>query len=857
MSPVRPEDRPTWTFTLINALVMMTGSAIAAFALYPVYESVRYLSAMAVAVLGGAAAAVLAERLGRGPLVVSVLVLIVYVTGGLTLVVPGALVSADAAADALVELAVGPVTGWKDIVTLPLPLGSFSGTLVPIYALFLVGTAMTTWAAVHARRAWPLAAPGVALLVLTAVLLGPATRAAAPAWAPAGTFMSRELAVGLATFVLTLGWFVWRAAHTRRAARLRARSTEQPRLARRQSLQIVGGTVAVAAMLLLGVGTAALIAGPIAAETSREVARTVVDPRLTLASAVSPLATLRTYYSDDAYDAVLFRVNVTEGSPERVRIAALPYFDGESFTASAGPDQPTVRFERVPAVIDAAEGAQMVQATIMIGVGGGIWVPLVGELGSVDFEGVRRAQLVDGFYYLPETATGIESAGGGVVSGDQYTVRGYVRDAGTGLAALGSSPAAPTIDASLIPPALSEWVARQEVTRDGRGLDELLTRLRERGYLSHALDAAPDGGRYAWEEDLDGYVFASSAAGHSYDRIERLFLELLEREDIAEGTGEPSLVSGVGDEEQFAAAAALVAAELGFPSRVALGARLTTADSELSSTTPCTDGECQGRNITAWVEVQGADGRWIAADVTPQHEAPLAPDTTSETDPEHATDIDPERAEAIVPPSSQRGSSDDDPGFEEAFDDLSLWLLPSVRIGAAAALIALALLGPFLLILLWKSGRRRRRRRGNPEAAVHGGWDEYLDNALDAGHEAPPVATRAEAAAAFGTDNGARIAELTDRATFAGAATDPGEAEEFWRLVDADRAAWLGAAGWWGRLRMRVSLRSAWRGLASPRRTDGTERQRPGSWSPEHDTAGRHREAGRRSRGAHRKEGQR
>ena len=857
MTRRRSADQPTWAFVLVNALVMVAGSAIAGLALYPVYESTRFVAAIAAATVGGAAAVVLTERLGRGPLVATALVLLVYITGGLMLVVPGALVSVDAATDALVELVVGPVTGWKDIVTLPLPLGSFSGTLVPVYALFLAGTALTTWAAIRAPRAWPLAAVGVGLLVFSAVVLGPATRAATPDWLPIDTLMSRELAVGLAAFGLTLGWFVWRAAYTRRAARRRARSSEQPRLARRQSLQTVGGTVAVAVMLLLGVGTAALIAGPISAQVPREVARTVIDPRLTLASAVSPLSTLRTYYTDDAYDAVLFRVDVTEGEPERVRIAALPHFDGDAFTASAPPDEPTVRFERVPAFIDAPAGAQMVEASVIIGVGGGIWVPLVGELGSVEFEGVRRAQLIDGFYYLPETATGIESAGGGVVSGDQYTVRGYVRDSGSGLAGLGASPAAATIDSALIPPALSEWVARQAVTRDGRGLAELLTRLRERGYLSHALDPAPAGERYTWEEDLDGYAFASSAAGHSYDRIERLFLELLEREDIVQGTSEQSLVSGVGDEEQFAAAAALVAAELGFPSRVALGARLTEADAELSSAPACTSGECQGRNITAWVEVQGADGRWIAADVTPQHEAPLAPDTTAETDPEHPTDIDPERAEAIVPPSSQRGTSDDDDAFEEHTELGITWLVPSVRIGAAAALIALALLGPFLAIVVWKAARRRRRRRGTPDQAIHGGWDEYLDNALDAGHEPALIATRAEAASEFGTENGARIAELTDRATFSAAATDSGDAEEFWRLVDADRAAWLAGAGWWGRLRMRLSLRSAWRGLAPPPRTDGSGRARRRSWAPDHTTAAGGRSTGRRSRSLRRKEGQR
>ena len=67
-----------------------------------------------------------------------------------------------------------------------------------------------------------------------------------------------------------------------------------------------------------------------------------------------------------------------------------------------------------------------------------------------------------------------------------------------------------------------------------------------------------------------------SAAGHSYDRIDRLFTELNEREsEVADSPG-ASLVAAVGDDEQFAAAVALIAADLGFPSRVVLGARLET-----------------------------------------------------------------------------------------------------------------------------------------------------------------------------------------------------------------------------------------------------------------------------------------
>ncbi|GIG54160.1 transglutaminase domain-containing protein [Demequina activiva] len=842
--------RTTWTFVLLNTLFMVAGAAVAALALAPVFESSRYVIVVAVAAAAGACVTILADRLGRGPGFATLLIVIAYVAGGLGLAIPGALSDLDSVAASLLELVRGPVLGWKDIVTLPLPLGAYRGTLVPVYALFLVGTLLATWAAVRARRWWPLGAVVVGVMVVLAIALGPATRAPTPPWAPAGLYVTREFAIGLAAFLLMLGWFGWRSAYQRRRAISRAHGADRARLTRAPHLRNLAGAAAVAVMVMLGTVTAVLVAGPIAADTPREVARTVVDPRLTLDSAVTPLATYRSWFTDDAYDAVLFSVTVTEGAPQRVRVAALPSFDGESFSASAREGEAPVRFQRVPSTIPAGEDTVPAGVDIAIGAGGGIWVPLVGELGSISFQGARRSQLVDGFFYLPEEATGITAVEGGVVSGDAYRVRGNVPQEPLTLADLGPSPGSATIEASLIPPALSDWVARQEVSRDGEGLQELITRLRERGYLSHALEQPVDGDLPRWQEDLGEYAFASSAAGHSYDRIERLFTQLLEREDSAGDAGSASLVAAVGDDEQFAAAAALMAAELGFPSRVVLGARLADTDPAGYATAVCEAGECRGSNMTAWVEVQGADGAWAAADVTPQHESPLAPDTTALQDPEFASALDPERAEAIVPPSTQRGTTTEDEAADEEEPGGLTWLGPALRIGGISLLALLVIVGPFLAILAWKAARRRRRRRGEPASAIHSGWEEYLDTAVESGLDPLPLATRSETAAAYATANGAALATMSDRATFSGAAARDADAQEFWELVEADRAAWLAQRGWWARLRMRTSLRSVWHSVATPTAPPQAKQSRPGAhWRSEHTSGTGSRRSRRGTRG--------
>ena len=97
----------------------------------------------------------------------------------------------------------------------------------------------------------------------------------------------------------------------------------------------------------------------------------------------------------------------------------------------------------------------------------------------------------------------------------------------------------------------------------------------------------------------------------------------------------------------------------------------------------------------------------------------------------------------------------------------------------------LILLGPFLAILIWKAIRRSRRRSGEPQDSMHGGWDEYLDSAADAGLAAMPLATRHEVAAAYGSAHGPEIARLTDKAAVGAVAGAQDEADRLHTMPQA------------------------------------------------------------------------
>src|SRR5690606_4203232 len=198
----------------------------------------------------------------------------------------------------------------------------------------------------------------------------------------------------------------------------------------------------------------------------------------------SPLASYRGWFAQGAYGTELFRV-AGAGELDRVRIATLDAYDGQAFRVSTA-DADAARFTRVPRT--AGEEAT---ATITIGPGySGVWVPLA-EAGDVApvFTGPNAEALADGYYAETALDAGVvitDASGGGLQEGDSYRIP---------VGAPGSSPGfVATVggDAKLDEdtyPALAAWVEQQEVGRGGAVLIDLVERLRDRGYLSHALRA--------------------------------------------------------------------------------------------------------------------------------------------------------------------------------------------------------------------------------------------------------------------------------------------------------------------------------------------------------------------------------
>ncbi|MDY0910317.1 transglutaminase-like domain-containing protein [Microbacterium sp. CFBP9034] len=804
----RSADRPRRFVPRIAAGAALAAVVVvtAAVAAWPIYRSWHLTVLVAASVLVAAAIAAVAwRRRWSGWLVAGVLAA-AFLLIGVPLAVPSRLGAPADLLRGLGELSAGALLAWKDLVTVELPVGAYRNLLVPALIVFLVGTCAVLLLSWREDRTAYGAVPVALGMVSFGLFFGRTTVSAPLSLGPVVLYAPVETALGVASLLACLLWLAWRTHEERVQALQRAAASSGVRISRRPSRADRRRTALGAGMVAVALVLAVAVVPFAARGAERDVLRTAVEPEIDLSASVSPLAEYRALFADGRADEVLFAVSSGESLPSRVRLATLDAYDGEVFRSGGEGAVDAGRFVRVPSLLDAGAGTP-VEAEIAIDGLQGIWMPTVGRLASVEFAGDRAASLADRFYYNSAAAAGVQTAGGGLTEGDRYVVDG-VEPAAPDLAEIeapgGVSPGVAA------PESLRAWMDEHASGTGGAALAELVGLLRERGYLSHGLAQGKESPE--WAEALADYAPQPSASGHSLARVDTMFARLLERETDPRAEASGNYVAAVGDDEQFAVAVALIARELGFPSRVVLGARLGESEPGLAA---CDGGVCRAQDLTAWTEVQSSAGEWVPIDVTPQYAQSPSLDVTEQRDPEVVTEVRPDSVEEVVPPEPvQEDSAAGEPDDAAVGPDLA-WLWPVLRTAGVVVLVLGLAFGPFLVIIGAKAARRRSRRRaGAPAVRIAGGWDEFVDAAVDARREAPRTHTRRELAASFESEAGLALAETADRAVFSSTDVTATDAEEYWRAVEVQRRVFARERGFWRGLAVTVSLRSFVRHLA-------------------------------------------
>ena len=789
---------------VIDVGLVVAFGGVAAVAAWPIYRDPWMYLTVGIGVVTGVAIAVLAARSRWSWWIVALATVAAYLVLGIPLGAPRALTDLSELPAAVVDIATAPVTGWKNILTLDVPLGTYQAVLAPLLLVCLLAPVIALSTAWRTRH-WVFAAPLALTMPVFGIVFGSSAVRGILEIGPVTVPGVVELSTGLFCLLACVGWFVWRT-NAARSLELRTAETATGVRAKRPRGAATGKWLLAGAMATVATVVGLVVAPLAVAGQVREVPRTVIAPELRIRSELSPLITYRENFDDDIVDTELFRIT-TDSSVDRVRLATLSFYDGvvARVLAPDGLDPLATAFVRLPT----SSGAGTVRSVIEIGAYSGIWVPITAGLTSVGFSGADRNLLADGFFFSPTADMGVQLSDPGLAPGVSISQPATLAAADVQDPLVGE----PRLDEDVIPDSLTQWLELQDVADGYDGLVTLIERLRARGYLSHALtideDVPP-----LWMTQLDDYSFEPSRAGHSTDRIGSLFSALNERQNDVGGNDDALLVAAVGDDEQFAVAAALIADRLGFESRVVLGARLHSEDDTLSV---CEDGSCVGGDIAAWIEIRDTAGGWIPIDTTPQHANPIAPEIDQRNDPPIPTDVRPQQADAVPPPDASPADAGtaDDTAAPESVDLSDLWA--ALRVSGSVLLVLFILLGPLLAIITAKTVRRRSRRHAaDPADRVIAGWDEYVDAAVDRGLPLPHAQTRSELAALYdaeGTGAAVALASWADRSAFAFEQPTEAESDAFWSLVDAERAHLRTGLGWWASLRARISLRSFRRGI--------------------------------------------
>jgi transglutaminase-like putative cysteine protease len=650
------------------------------------FDNAGWLLAGVGGLVVGTVAALVAKLLRLGAVSSVLLALAAFMIFGSALALPGqSLFGVIPTGGSLTSLMVGAVWGWNDLLTLaaPVDLPDYV-TVVPYASAWLVGLAGATlaarWLPARPRAAWrsALLLIGPVLLYLASVLLGtrepfhPGVR-------------------GVLFAAVALVWLGWRRG-----------AAEQVHVAAGGMLRrrIAATAGLVGAAIVLGAVSGAALVPP----SDRFVLRERIEPPYEPLDFASPLAGFR-QYSKLLEDDTLFTVRGLEPG-QRLRLATMDAYDGHLWTVAGARISPTGSgsFALVgpefpePSLLTPA-GAQSVE--IEIAEYADVWIPGVGYPQTIDLPGASREQL-QGLRY--NAATGSAVLTGGFADGDVIASTSLVQQIAIADDDLVDVPVARVELAPVT--VIPDIVAAKAVEFSGDAaspieqLRAIELTLQSTGYFSRgtASDTTP------------------SVAGHGADRMTDLFAG-------------PVMV---GDEEQYAAAFALMARSLGYPARVVMGfAPVVDDDGSVAVT---------GHDVTAWVEVAFEGVGWIPFDPTPdQTDVPQDQDPKPKTEPQPQVRQPPR---SVSEPDDLVTAVEIDDGDSDDAGDFAIpgWL---VTTSLAAVILGVLVLGPVLVIARVKIVRARRRRlAAAPHDAVRGAWDELVDQYSELGFAVPARATR-------------------------------------------------------------------------------------------------------------------
>lgn len=743
------------------------------------------------------------------------------------------------------QIAIGPLTAgvaasegpfamvgaFKLLIVLQPPVGATGGSLLAVWTLALFSAYLATGVAVGTvtgcdagsgmsavtvrRLPWRCA---LAMTILLLCCAGSALLGTADGWHP--------LAVGSALALLLATWTAWATRTTHAAFPARSVQASHGSQKRPSGVRPRARFSALTVMVALPLAVTTVL-GP-AAPQHRLTLRDRYEPPLTMDTMGSPLNGMRAVIRDHRHDPLLTVTGLPEGTP--VRLAVMDRFDGMVWNLSDGGNATSSgEFRRSSGTVgggarhtapDADGEAFTATFTLHDGMPDH-WLPIAGTVQRITFRNRVNGNAGDraaaSLYVNGEGSAALLADG--LSPGLSYDVSGTLTPRpGSQALARAQAETVPQPQSRDVPESVGTFartLAGGE-SRAGAAADRLASSLARTGWFSHGLE-----GEYP------------SPPGHGSHRL-RMLLD-----------GDAM----VGDSEQYASAMALMARELGLPSRVAYGFRKREAasaspDESAAGSAQSTSEQTEdphvnrstgpavahsgsvhsvtftGNDIAAWTEINLDGYGWVAFHPTPP-ESKVPDDSMQASPPDPQTLMrqppvplaDPLRERTR--PNGQSSVTGDEAApppddGTDAMADLRRIIVAVAWFGSPlwATLAAIVLILAVKALLL-----ARARRRGTPRQRIAAGWRAVCALAASCGARLPPHGTAPDQArsiaAALHVDPQpfVELARRADHAAFSGESVNVRAARSYWKAADAARRSMLRALPWAKRWRTRLAVR--------------------------------------------------
>ncbi|MFD2773409.1 hypothetical protein ACFSWE_04495, partial [Leucobacter albus] len=218
--------RAALTSVVAPALTVAPVPVLAALAAWPIYETPTLWLVTGIAALVAFATVWLGVRLRWGAMTLVALAL-GFLVLLLPLGVPGALAGGPLGwlrglGDGIAAVALG----WKQLLTLALPVGTYQTVLVPVLTVVFVAVAAATALVLRGGRWAPVAGVAYVLPVLFGTVFGSSAVSAPLRLGGITVAAPRELALWLAAVGAAVAWVAWSSGRARRQALKRGREAD-------------------------------------------------------------------------------------------------------------------------------------------------------------------------------------------------------------------------------------------------------------------------------------------------------------------------------------------------------------------------------------------------------------------------------------------------------------------------------------------------------------------------------------------------------------------------------------------------------------------------------------------------------